>query len=219
MDKYIDTYEELSMILSMPPQANGDRKLMRDLAKRGGLVRAQELFESGVHPRTLYRLRDQGQLEAVSRGIYRVAGSAPPPQLDLLTVALRVRTAVVCLVSALAFHGLTDEIPHEVMIALPRGAATPKLDHPPIRAFRFSKEAYELGLEKHPIEGIDLKVYGAAKTIVDCFRFRNRIGEDVAVKALGRALQTRKARPAALMEMAGRLRVQRVLAPYLQALS
>ena len=182
-------------------------------------MRARELLAAGLHPRTLYRLRDEGTLEVLSRGVYRVAATEPPPHLDLLTVALRVPAAVVCLVSALAFHGLTDEIPHEVMIALPRGAARPRLDHPPTRVFSFSEPAFSLGIEHHRTAGIDLKVYGATKTIVDCFRFRNRIGEDVAVKALADALKARKTRPAALMEMAATLRMRRVLGPYLQALA
>ncbi len=202
----------------MPP-GPGDQKLLRRLARKSGLVRAKTLFEAGVHPRTLYRLRDEGALDVLSRGVYRVADAPAPPHLDLLTVALRVRAAVVCLVSALAFHGLTDEIPHEVMIALPRGAARPRIDQPPIRVFSFSGRGYTDGIEHHRIERIDLKVYSVTKTIVDCFRLRNRIGEDVAVKALSRALATRATRPAAVIEMAKALRIQRVISPYLQALS
>jgi predicted transcriptional regulator of viral defense system len=200
-----------------PPTS--EQRLARELKRRGGIIRAHELFDAGVHPRTLYRLRDEGFLEVLSRGVYRVASAAPPPHLDLLTVAVRVPTAVVCLISALAFHGLTDEIPHEVMIALPRTTARPRIDSPPIRVFRFSVAVYEVGVEHHPIEGVDLKVYSPTKSILDCFRFRNRLGEDVAVQALARGLRTRKARPAALMEMAGPLRLRRVLAPYLQALT
>jgi predicted transcriptional regulator of viral defense system len=194
-------------------------RLLRGAKRRGGLLRAQTLLDAGVHPRTLYALRDAGTLESVSRGVYRLAEAPPPPHLDLLTVALRVPPAVICLVSALAFHGLTDEIPHEVMIALPRGAARPRLDHPPIRVFTSSGRGYSLGIEHHKIEGLDLKVYGVTKTIVDCFRVRNRLGVDIAVKALARALETRKARPAELVEVAKLLRMQRVMAPYLEALS
>src|SRR4051794_24024393 len=127
----------------MRSPSNSEQKLARDLKRRGGIIRAQELFDAGVHPRTLYRLRDDGFLEVLSRGVYRVASASPPPHLDLITIAVRVRTAVVCLVSALAFHDLTDEIPHEVMIALPRATARPRIDSPPIRVFRFSGAAYE----------------------------------------------------------------------------
>jgi len=193
--------------------------LLRGAARRRGLIRTQTLLDAGIHPRAIYALRDDGTLETVSRGVYRLADASPPPHLDLLTVALRVRPAVICLVSALAFHGLTDEIPHEVMIALPRGTARPRLDQPPIRVFTFSGHGYAFGIDRHKIEGIDLKVYGVTKTIVDCFRVRNRLGVDIAVKALARALETRKARPAELVEVAKLLRMQRVMAPYLEALS
>jgi predicted transcriptional regulator of viral defense system len=155
----------------------------------------------------------------VSRGVYRFAEASPPPHLDLLTVALRVPRAVIGLVSALAFHGISDEIAHEVTLALPRGAARPRLDHAPTRVFTFSGRGYSLGIEHHELEGVDLKVYGVTKTIVDCFRVRNRLGVDIAVKALARALETRKARPAELVEVAKALRMQHVMAPYLEALS
>lgn len=203
----------------MSSTESADRSRLRALSRRASLLRASDVLAAGVHPRTLYRLRDRGDLEQVSRGIYRVASDVPPPHLDLLTVALRVPGGVVCLVSALAFLRLTDEIPHEVMVALPRRAARPVVDQPPIRVFHLSGPGYALGIEHHRIAGVDLRVYGATKTILDCFRFRNRIGEDVAVRALALALRTRAVRPGPLMEMAAQLRVQRVLAPYLKALA
>jgi predicted transcriptional regulator of viral defense system len=126
---------------------------------------------------------------------------------------------VICLVSALAFHELTDEIPHEVSIAILRGATAPIIDHPPVRTFRFADFAYNLGIEHHKIEGMDLKVYSAAKSIADAFRFRNRIGEDVAIKALANGLRSRRVRPGALLELAGKVRVRSLIEPYLKALA
>jgi len=192
---------------------------VRELIGGHAVVRAAELFSRGVHPRVLYRLRDAGELEQVSRGLYRVASEPVPPHLDLLAVAARAPHAVICLVSALAFHELTDEIPHEVSVAIRRGKTPPAIDHPPVRIFRYADFAYTLGIEHRKIEGIDLKVYSATKSIVDAFRFRNRIGEDVAIKALATGLRDRRVRPGSLIELAGKLRVRSVIEPYLKALT
>lgn len=202
----------------MRSPAKLDPRLRRALSEHA-VVRASELFGRGVHPRTVYALRNAGELEQVSRGLYRLAAAPVPLHLDLLAVATRAPNAVICLVSALAFHELTDEIPHEVSIAIRRGATSPLIDHPPVRIFHFADFAYGLGIEHHKIEGVDLKVYSATKSIVDAFRFRNRIGEDVAIKALATALRSRRARPGAILELAGKVRVRSVIEPYLKALT
>lgn len=196
-----------------------DPRIRRVIGEHGGLARASELLDAGVHPRILYALRDSGQLEAVARGVYRLPSAPLPPLFDLLVVATRVRRAVICLVSALAFHELTDEVPHEISIALPKGSSTPRLDRPPIRVFRFSDNAFRTGVEHHRIDGVEIKVYSAAKAVVDAFRFRNRIGEDVAINALATSLRMRKVRPGPLLELADKLRARRVIEPYLKALA
>jgi len=132
---------------------------------------------------------------------------------------LRAPKGVVCLPSALDVHELTTEVPREVYLALPRGQKAPKLGHPPLRVFHFSGEAYSEGIETHPVDGRDLKVYSEAKTIADCFKFRNQLGTSVAVEALRRYL----ARPEAggvraLLPHARTCRVERVITPYLEAL-
>jgi predicted transcriptional regulator of viral defense system len=202
----------------MPLTIDLDPRIRRAFGEHA-VVRAADLFDRGVHPRTVYGLRDAGQLEQVSRGVYRLVTAPVPPHLDLLAVAARAPHGVVCLVSALAFHELTDEIPHEVSIAILRGATAPIIDHPPVRIFRFADFAHRLGIEHHKIEGIDLKVYSAAKSIVDAFRFRNRIGEDIAIKALASGLRSRRVRPGALLDLAGKVRVRSVIEPYLKALT
>ena len=120
----------------------------------------------------------------VSRGIYRLAELPPLSDPDLVTVSLRYPNAVVCLVSALAFHDITTQIPHEVSVAVPRDSRLPSLDHPPVRAHRFSKASYDAGIETHRIDGAAVKVYDREKTLVDCFKFRNRIGMDIVLEAL-----------------------------------
>ena len=193
--------------------------MVRDaFERRGGLLRTGQALRAGIHPRDLYRLRDEGTLEQVSRGLYRLADLPPLGSPDLVAVALRVPKAVLALVSALHFHGLTTEIPHEVSIALPAGTARPRLDWPPLRVYRFSGAMFTSGIETHMRDDIRLRVYGAAKTIADCFRFRIRLGIEVAVEALRTGLEERKATPAELLRAARTCRVERIIRPYLEAL-
>ena len=137
---------------------------------------------------------------------------------DLVTVALRVPKAVVCLVSALSYHDLTSEVPHEVHIALPHGTKTPQLDHPPIRVYRFTGKALTEGIQVVTLDGIKVRMYGPEKTVIDCFRFRNKLGVDVAVDALSRLLKKGRAKPADILHFARLCRVERVMRPYLEAL-
>ena len=182
------------------------------------MLRASEAFELGIHPRTLYGLRDSGVLDRLSRGVYRLASLPELAHPDLVTVALRVPRAIVCLVSALSFHDATNEIPREVQIALPRGTKTPSLDHPPIRVFRFSGAALTEGIETVSIDGVDVHVYGLAKTVADCFRFRNKLGTEVAVEALSQAIRHKGVRPGDILRYAEKMRVDGVMLPYLEAL-
>jgi predicted transcriptional regulator of viral defense system len=200
-----------------PSRAALDPRIQRVLEEHGAIVRASQLLEAGIHPRVLYEGRDSG-LERVGHGLYRVSGAPMPAHLDLLIIALRAPNGVVCLISALAFHALTDEIPHAVSVAVPRGAASPRIESPPIRVHHYANSTFHLGLEHHEIERIDVKVYSPARSIVDAFRFRNQIGEDVAIKALAAGLRTRSVRPGSLIELASKLRARAIIEPYLKAL-
>jgi predicted transcriptional regulator of viral defense system len=196
-----------------------DRQAKTVFLRHRGVLRTSQALKLGIHPRILYRLRDTGQLVAVTRGVYRLADLPEPSHPDLLVVARRVPQAVICLISALSFHGLTTQIPHEVQIALPRRTRYPRLDHPPLRVFLLTGAAYTEGIETHAIEGIPLRVYGPAKTVVDCFKFRNKIGIDVAVEALRLARERKHVTPRALLQYARLCRVERVMHPYLEALT
>jgi len=154
----------------------------------------------------------------VSRGVYRLAELPPLAEPDLTAVAARVPKAVMAVVSALHFHGLTTEIPHAVSIALPKGTSRPQLDWPPLRVYWFSGGLYTEGIETHVRDGVALKVYGAARTVADCFRLRRRLGIEVAVEALRTGLEERAFTPAELMRVAQRFRVAGVVRPYLEAL-
>ena len=186
--------------------------------KHGGMLRTAEALRSGIHPRTLYAMRDSGLLERVSRGVYRLAGSPPLGNPDLVTVATRIPGGVICLISALSFHELTSQIPHEVHVALPSGAEEPRLEHPPIRTYRFTGESFTEGIQTHDVDGVGVRIYTPEKTIADCFRFRNRIGLDTAIEALRSYRERGSLRVDELMRYASICRVKTVIQPYLEAI-
>jgi predicted transcriptional regulator of viral defense system len=185
----------------------------------GGILRTHDALERGIHPRTLYQLRDKGLLEQVSRGVFRLASLPPLSHPDLVAVAMRVPRGVICLTSALSLHELTTQIPHEVHLALPRGTKTPVLVHPPLRVFRFSGAALTEGIETRKLDGVDVRLYSPEKSVVDCFRFRNKLGTEMAVEALKLYLERPGTNPAQILELARLCRMERVMLPYLEALA
>ena len=191
------------------------RQALEHFRQAGGVLRTAQAQKRGVHSRTLYQLLELGRLERLSRGVYRLAELPPPGDPDLVAIAARVPKAVVCLISALHVHGLTTEIPHQVSIALPPGTKRPEIDYPPTRVFWFSGKAYSEGVEDHAER---VRIYSAAKTVADCFKFRNKLGVDVAVEALRTGLEETIFQPAELLRYARICRVERVLKPYLEAL-
>jgi predicted transcriptional regulator of viral defense system len=163
-------------------------------------------------------MRDSGVLEVVSRGVHRLADSPPLGNPDLVTVAIRVPAGVICLISALAFHELTTQIPHQMHVALPRGSEEPRLPYPPIRTYRFSGRAFTEGVETHEIDGASVRIYSQEKTLADCFKFRNKVGLDTALEALRLYRERRSVRVDDLMYYATICRVDKIMRPYLEAL-
>ncbi len=197
------------------PRSPADRVL--GLARRAGILRARDLAPLGL-PRTyLSRLVEKGLLERVGRGLYVAEGSEATEHRDLAAVGRRVPGGVVCLVSALRFHGLGTQIPHEVWLAIAPSARAPRRDWPPLRIVRMADEARSAGIEEHVLEGVPVRVFCPAKTVADCFKFRNSVGLDVALEALKEFLRDRGDIDA-LWRFAGVCRVARVLRPYLEAL-
>ena len=194
-------------------------KAERAFRERGGLLRTSEALKLGIHPRTLYGMLDANRIVQLGRGLYRLADAPETEHLDLITVAAKVPDGVICLISALAFHEITTEIPHEVYLAVRHGKEQPRLDYPPLRVFRFSEETICAGVEKHKLEGVTVRLFNPAKTVADCFKFRHKIGVDVAVEALKLCLARGKARPAQILYYARLCRVERVIRPYLEALA
>jgi predicted transcriptional regulator of viral defense system len=163
-------------------------------------------------------MRDVGTLEVVSRGVFRLAGSEPLGNPDLVTVATRVPSGVICLISALSFHQITTQIPHEVHVALQRGAELPRLEYPPIKIYWFKDQAFTAGVDTHKLDGVDIRIYSPEKTLADCFKFRNKIGLDTAVEAVRFYRERRSVNVDALMHFAAICRVEKVMRPYLEAI-
>ena len=184
----------------------------------GGILRTAQALRSGIHPDTLYTMRDSGVLEMVSRGVYRLADSTPLSNPDLVTVATRVPGGVICLISALAFHVITTQIPHAVCMALPRGAEEPRLDHPPIKTYRFTGKAYTEGVEPHELDGVIAHIYSPEKTLADCFKFRNKVGLDTVMEAVRFYRERKHVKVEDLMRFATICRVTKIIRPYIEAL-
>lgn len=184
-----------------------------------GLVRPKELEERGVPRTQLYRLVREGLVERHARGIYTLERHAPTAEHTLAQVAKRVPAGVFCLLTALRFHGLTTQSPAEVWIALPEKARRPRLDYPRLRVARFSGAALAEGIETHRLEGVKIRVYSAAKTVADCFKYRNKVGLDVAVEALQDFTRHHRGGATELARFARICRVTRVMQPYLDAVT
>jgi len=176
------------------------------------------LLALGIHPRTLYALRDVGKIAAITRGRYRLAELPPLGNPDLVAVASAAPKGVICMISALAFHGITTQIPHQVDLALERKGNRPRLNYPPLRVFWFSGLAFSEGFGTHVLDGVSVRVYNASKSVADCFKYRNKIGLDIALEALRLCHRQGKATVDELMNFARVCRVANIMRPYLEAM-
>ena len=183
-----------------------------------GFLRTHQAIRLGIAPRTLYKMRDTGLILRESRGLYRLVGVELGSNTDLIQVALRVPKGVICLISALSFHELTTQIPHQVYVALPIDAEKPRLEYPPLRIFWLSQKSYSAGIENKELDGISVNIYRIEKTIADCFKFRNKIGLDVALEALKDYRKREDFNIGTLLHYARIDRVERVIKPYLEAI-
>jgi len=202
----------------MPPMETAKERAIAIIRKQGGIIRTNEAFRFGIHRRTLYGLCDDGVLTFVARGIYQLADMDFPSEIDLVEVAKVAPHGVICLISALSYHGLTTQIPHEIWLAVERKARKPKLAYPPIRVIFFTGPSFHEGIEIHRIMEQDVRIYNAPKTVIDCFRCRNIVGIDVALESARAYLKRRGASPAKLMEYAKICKVEKVVIPYLEAM-
>ena len=197
-----------------------DRKMkILELARQMGIIRPRDVEAEGIHREYLLRLYRAGELERVGRGLYTLPGAQTSEAVSLAEVAKRVPGAVICLISALQFHNLTTQIAHRVWIAIENKKWEPKFDFPPLELVRFTGRAFSFGIEEHEVNRVSVKVYSAAKTVADCFKFRNKIGMDVAIEALRETWSSRKATMDELWGAAKVCRVGNVIRPYLEAIT
>jgi predicted transcriptional regulator of viral defense system len=193
-------------------------ELLLRLARRRSIFTAADAAGSGIHSQELSRAMGTGLLERVARGQYRLAGR-PVTENHALTIAARaVPHGVICLLSAVAFHGIGTQLPFEVWIAVERGARAPSLRYPTLRIARFSGPAFDQGIEIHRLEGQPVRIYSVAKTVADLFKYRKKIGLDVAMEALREVWRDRRATIDEIDHFARICRVERVMRPYLEAL-
>jgi len=195
-----------------------DSKLINFLKKKGGLASYAEIIDAGFHKAILKAVLNSGQIQKIDRGLYRLSDGSTLSSPDLVAVSIKIPKGIVCLLSALAFHEATNEIPHYVDIAIPRGAHANKMKYPPVRFYRFASNAWKAGIEEHEIEDHKIKVYNLAKTIADCFKFRNRIGADVARDALKVAVTEKGIKPKEIIQYAKICRVDSIVKPILESM-
>jgi len=192
-------------------------KRILDLASKKGILRPRDLQSKGLPADYLWRLHQKEKLEKVGRGMYAIPGSAVSEHQTLVQAALRVPHGVICLLSALRFHDLTTQAPFEIWMAIDGKARFPKEEIIPLRIMRFSGKALTAGVESHSIEGVKVKVYNPAKTVADCFKYRNKIGLDVAIEALRDCWRKKRATTDELWHYAKVCRVSHVMRPYLES--
>lgn len=188
------------------------------LARRKGLLRPRDLAEIGLPRQYLRMATERGLVERVGRGLYQVPGAMVTERISEAEVCKRVPGGVICLISALNFHGLTTQVPHFVWLAVDGKAATPRIETVAVQIVRFSGPALTEGVEVHDIRGVPVPVYNPAKTVADCFKYRNKIGLDVAIEALRDCLKKRKATVDQLVHFGRICRVDRIMRPYMEAL-
>lgn len=181
-------------------------------------IRASDLKEKDIPRSVLARMVSAGLLEKVSHGLYRQMNTQMSEKEEMVNIALRVPQAVFCLFTALQFHELTTQLPREIWIAMPQGSHKPKIDYPPIQMIQFTKKIYGEGIDTIIVDQVPIRIYNPAKTVVDCFKFRNKVGLDVALEALKDALHQKKVTSDELYYFAKIERVQKIILPYMEAI-
>jgi predicted transcriptional regulator of viral defense system len=208
------------LILSIMTQTRDIQTALETFRQHGGVMRTSQALIRGIHPAALYRLVKDGQLMRLARGFYRLTSTQEFSNPDLAVAAAKAPDAVVCLISALAFHDITTQVPRVVHLAVPRGRyAGLRLRAPPVKIYRFDAPTFVQGIEVHSIDGIPVRIYGVARTLVDCFKYRNKLGLDVAIEALRFARTRKRISNREILHFAQLLRQDRVIAPYLESVT
>ena len=201
------------------PRVSQQRPIARKLLAQRGMVRLADLRAAGVTAATMTRMANDGEVVRLARGLYQLADAELDAQHSLAEAASRVPKGIICLTSALAFHGLTDQLPRKVWIAIGVRDWAPEPSSPPLRIVRMTNALLGDGVETHTIENVRVKVFSIAKTIADCFRHRRSVGLSIALEGLQEALRQRKVTPATMSRQAAKSGVATVMRPYLEALT
>lgn len=186
--------------------------------KHNGLLRVSEAVRLGVPEHIVYKMVQKGELVKEVRGVYRLTDSDPLGNSDLVQVSLLVPKGVICLISALYFYELTTQIPHSIYVALPQNAGRPRVAYPPLEVFWVTNSLHMVGVDVHVLDGVKVKIYNREKTVADCFKFRKRVGEDIALEALKDYINQPKLDVHKLLGYAKINRVEKLMIPYMKSL-
>jgi predicted transcriptional regulator of viral defense system len=195
---------------------NKKAMLMNYIKGKHGIAAYSDIQRAGFHKATLNALTRSGQIRKVDRGFYRLSSGASLTNPDLVAVSIKAPNAVVCLISALYFYGATDEIPQQVDLAVRESSRSYRIKYPPVQFYHFAKNAWGAGIEERKMDGHTVRIYNLAKTVADCFKFRSKVGIDVAQKALKNAVLEKHIAPAEIMRYAKICRVHNVVQPMLE---
>jgi predicted transcriptional regulator of viral defense system len=198
--------------------SNRTENAILKMARKTGVVRAREIRGAGLHPEYLRKLCKSGHLIRTGRGLYSLADGDFTEHHSLAEACKRVPHGIICLLSALSYHEIGTQIPLEVWIAIDRKMRKPKVDYPPIRVFRFSGPSLNKGIEEKKVEGVIVRIYNQAKTVADCFKYRNKVGIDVAIEGLKECWRYRRCTIDQLVHYSRICRVQNIIRPYLEAI-
>jgi len=202
----------------MKKASNNTENAIMKMARKTGVVRAREIRKAGLHPEYLRKLCTSGHLIRTGRGLYVLADGDFTEHHSLAEACKRVPHGIICLLSALSYHEIGTQNPHQIWMAIDRAMRKPKVDYPPIRIFRFSGPSLKEGIEKIQIEGVSIRVYNPAKTVADCFKYRNKVGIDVAIEALKECWRSRRCTTDEFVHYARICRVQNIMQPYMEVI-
>lgn len=200
--------------------ASDNQAAILDFARRHGPFRPRDVAALGTHPQDIQRLCRKGLITRIARGLYQLADAEPDPHQSLVEACARIPLGVICLLSALRYHGIGTQLPHRVWLAIPNKAARPRIEYPPLELTYLTDRMHQLGIEERPVSNSTIRVYSVTKTVVDCFRFRNKVGLDVAIEALRDVLTRHRHFHVSVGELhqcARQCRVEKVLTPYIEA--
>jgi len=202
----------------MKANSNTTENAILEMARKTGVIRACEIREAGLHPEYLRKLCKSGHLIRISRGLYSLADGDITEHHSLAEACKRIPHGIICLLSALSYHEIGTQNPHQIWMAIDRTMRKPKVDYPPIRIFRFSGPSLKEGIEEKKIEGVSVRVYNPAKTVADCFKYRNKVGIDVAIEALKECWRSRRCEIDKLVHYARICRVSNIIQPYMETI-